>query len=526
MSLCINPSCSKPLNPDNNIFCQTCGSELLLAGRRYRVTHLLSDKGGFGKTYQVIDKDTPKVLKVLINNHPKAVELFQQEVQVLKKLNHPGIPKGEDSFTYFPKDSKVPVYCLVMEKIEGMDLEEYQQQRNYQPIDQKLALEWLSELASILHEVHRHKFFHRDIKPSNIILKPNGQLVLIDFGSSRQVTATIMAGGQNTGIYTPGYAPPEQEKGYAVKQSDFFALGRTFIYLLTGKEPTDSKIYDQYNNEVRWRNYAPKISPQLADFIDKLVADKANQRPADTGTILQQLADIQKQLYTPKKDPKPTPIPPNKPVVTPDPSPIIKYAGFWLRVKASIFDNSIVTILGASLGGTIGFRLQDITFLVNQGIYFSDYHDAEKQGIYWLVFTVLGTNSYLIIVSVIAGIGLYFCEPNIFSVIKNIALQYFPHSSYLAIFTAIGLGIVVKWAYFVILESSCLKATLGKQYFNLKVTDLQGKRISLGTANKRYWGKIFSLLILFIGFMLAGWTKKKRALHDIISGTVIVKNSD
>ncbi|MGK7874586.1 MAG: serine/threonine protein kinase, partial [Xenococcaceae cyanobacterium] len=238
MSLCINPSCPKPKNAENQLFCQACGSELLLAGR-YRVTHLLSDKGGFGNTYQVIHHNTFQVLKVLTNNHPKAVELFEQEARVLSQLNHRGIPKGEGDFTYFPRNSQNPLHCLVMEKIEGMDLEEYQKHRENRPIDQKLALEWLTQLAEILHEVHGHNFFHRDIKPSNIILRADGQLVLIDFGAVRQVTATIMAGAQNTGIYTPGYAPPEQEKGYAVPQSDFYALGRTFVYLLTGKAPTD-----------------------------------------------------------------------------------------------------------------------------------------------------------------------------------------------------------------------------------------------------------------------------------------------
>ena len=69
--------------------------------------------------------------------------------------------------------------------------------------------------------------------------KPNGQLVLIDFGTAREVSATYFAKvgqGQNvTGIVSPGYTPPEQTNGKAVPQSDFFALGRTFVYLLTGK---------------------------------------------------------------------------------------------------------------------------------------------------------------------------------------------------------------------------------------------------------------------------------------------------
>ena len=123
MSLCINPLCQKPEeNPDNTLFCLGCGSELLLEGR-YRVTKELGG-GGFGKTYEVNEarSNTNKVLKVLINNHPKAVELFQREAEVLKSLNHPGIPKVESDsyFTYFSRNSSEPLHCLIMEKIEGL----------------------------------------------------------------------------------------------------------------------------------------------------------------------------------------------------------------------------------------------------------------------------------------------------------------------------------------------------------------------------------------------------------------------
>jgi serine/threonine protein kinase len=92
MSLCINPSCPNPQNQDTQLFCQSCSSELLLEGR-YRVTYKLGS-GGFGKTYEVSDREgTLKVLKVLINNDAKYVELFQREAQVLTRLKHQVSPK-------------------------------------------------------------------------------------------------------------------------------------------------------------------------------------------------------------------------------------------------------------------------------------------------------------------------------------------------------------------------------------------------------------------------------------------------
>ena len=190
--------------------------------------------GGFGKTYEVSDRNLPKVLKLLINNDAKYVELFKREAEVLSRLNHPGIPQVESEgyFTVFPKNSTEPLHCLVMERIEGMNLEEYLQQRDNRPINQKLALQWLTELTTILGVVHSQNFFHRDIKPSNIMLKPDGLLALIDFGTAREVTSTYVAkqaaGKKITGVQSFGYAPPEQINGYAVLQSDFFALGRTF----------------------------------------------------------------------------------------------------------------------------------------------------------------------------------------------------------------------------------------------------------------------------------------------------------
>ncbi|MBW4575480.1 MAG: protein kinase [Aphanothece sp. CMT-3BRIN-NPC111] len=306
MSLCINPLCPNPQNTDNHLFCFGCGSELLLEGR-YRVTHQLGG-GGFGKTFEVNDRDSsPKVLKVLINNHPKAIELFQREAQVLSRLNHPGIPKVEPDayFTFSTRNNTDSLHCLVMEKIEGLDLQEYLQQRG-SPIDQKLAIQWLTQLVTILREVHNQNFFHRDIKPPNIMLKTDGHLALIDFGTARAVTGTYVtkqAAGQVTGVISAGYTPPEQMHGQAVQQSDFFALGRTFVYLLTSKDP--SEFYDPTTDELRWRDAAPSISPLLADFLDGMMARLPSQRPQNAEVILQQLAEINSTLYPPPIRPQP-----------------------------------------------------------------------------------------------------------------------------------------------------------------------------------------------------------------------------
>jgi len=99
-------------------------------------------------------------------------------------------------------------------------------------------------------------------------------------------------------VISAGYTPPEQLNGQAVLQSDFFALGRTFVYLLTAKDP--SKLYDAYADELRWREAAPNVSPQLADLLDRMMARFPHQRPQTAGEILQQLAKISGDTYIPQ----------------------------------------------------------------------------------------------------------------------------------------------------------------------------------------------------------------------------------
>ncbi len=301
MSLCINPKCPQPDNPANNNhrFCQSCGSELLIGGR-YRVKSLLSDKSGFGKIYEAEEAGAPQILKVLkdeLNANAKAVELFQQEAVVLGQLNHPGIPKEEGYFTFSTRNGPI-LHCIVMEKIDGPNLQEWQQQRGNRPINEDQAIAWLKQLTEILQLVHSQKYFHRDIKPSNIMLRANGQLVLIDFGTAREVTYTYMAarnaGNPITAIESRGYTPPEQANGQAVPQSDFFALGRTFVQLMTGRYPLD--MYDPHNDTLNWRPHASHISPLVLDFVDWLMERQIDKRPANTQAMLQRLREIEIEL--------------------------------------------------------------------------------------------------------------------------------------------------------------------------------------------------------------------------------------
>ncbi len=329
---CINPDCSQPEHPSNNNsntrYCQSCGSELLLNGK-YRVSRLLSDTTGFGIVYEAFEGFTAKILKVLQekwNNEPKAVELFKREYDVLLELsrqNVTGVPQADAYFQYSTREGKI-LHCLVMEKVEGIDLEQWLKQ--YDNLSQKRALKWLREITLILDKIHQQNWLHRDIKPPNIMLRNSGELVLIDFGTAREETQTYhqkVKGQQVTGILSRGYTPNEQQHGQAVIQSDFHALGRTFVHLLTGKHPLE--MYDPINDVLPWREETENIHPLLLDFIDELMGRLPKNRPANTRVILQRLDEIERQLKLPPIPPnRPSPPPPNPlPVVTQKQPPVI-----------------------------------------------------------------------------------------------------------------------------------------------------------------------------------------------------------
>jgi len=85
------------------------------------------------------------------------------------------------------------------------------------------------------------------------------------------------------------------------------------------------------------------------------------------------------------------------------------------------------------------------------------------------------------------------------------------------------LGLLVSWLYYALQESSPSRATLGKKALGITVTDLNGNRISFGRATGRHFGKVLSAIILYVGFLMAGFTEKKQALHDMMAGCLVIK---
>ncbi|MGD1805465.1 protein kinase domain-containing protein [Dapis sp. BLCC M126] len=325
---CINPHCPNPIQAWGNKFCQSCGTPLLLNDRYIPLRKIST--GGFAKIYIVWDQktQTERILKVLVETSPKALELFDQEAWVLASLRHSGIPKveAEDYFHLRKRNSQSEVGnsnqgflpCLVMEKIDGCTLEEIIEQYP-QGCPDIYVINWLSQAVEILWELHRRKIIHRDIKPSNLMLrgvevssltkfsqtfsrhhrKNKGQLVIIDFGGVKQLnnyrirpTQTV-AKRSTTRLVSPGYSPPEQIAGGEISPStDFYALGRTCIHLLTGQYPAE--LEDPSTGKLKWRQLKP-INPTLANLLDDMVSLDAAQRPGTAAEVQVRLAKIYRQ---------------------------------------------------------------------------------------------------------------------------------------------------------------------------------------------------------------------------------------
>lgn len=297
---CTRPGCLRPVNQcsdldDPNVlkaiqqkFCTNCGMPLILVGR-YLPTRLLG-QGGFGTAYLGRDRYTPKLRPCVVKQFQPAgnlkpaqlktaQDLFEREAEELERLGreHPQIP---DLFAFFEltvpnarsgKDDKF--FYLVQEYIDGQTLEEELMQNGV--FSEADVLEVLKQTLQILQFVHENGSIHRDIKPSNIMRHRNGRLYLLDFGAVKQVAKT--AGTQSsTGIYSIGYAPPEQMAGGQIyPSSDLYALAVTCILLLTGKQPNE--LFNSYSNSWKWKPFA-QTSPTLAAVLDRMLLPTPSDR--------------------------------------------------------------------------------------------------------------------------------------------------------------------------------------------------------------------------------------------------------
>jgi eukaryotic-like serine/threonine-protein kinase len=286
MSYCINPQCSDRQNPDNATSCQACNTQLSLYGGRFQLLAKISkpDHNPASEVFKVVDyRDDrrSKVLKTLTDNSSEFTTRFDREIEILKKSKNSGIPAYIIDFDLPSATNRPELRCLVMEWIEGEDLELWLQ-TNGKLAYEHIALTWLNKITITLAYLHSKNHFHRDIKPSNIMLRDNGELALIDFGIVREITNTVDRYGASTHAYTPVYAAPEQLSGNAVPQSDFYALGKTFVQLLTGQRPIPNEL-----DLNRWEYETAFPTSGIIPLINWLLQEDLDLRPQTPDKILE-----------------------------------------------------------------------------------------------------------------------------------------------------------------------------------------------------------------------------------------------
>jgi eukaryotic-like serine/threonine-protein kinase len=265
-----------------------------LLRNRYRIEKALA-AGGFGETYLAIDLDYPGQRQVVVkhlkpaqsdpNTLAIARRLFESEAQVLAEL-------GETSdrlpalYAYFEEQGE---FYLVQEFVAGETLAV---ELAAGKLSETQTIEILQGILTALAVVHAKNKIHRDLKPANIMRRStDNKLVLIDFGAVKEVRQATNLGMTSITIGTLGYMPTEQAIGRPRLASDVYAVGAIGIQCLTGQPPHE--LFDENIFALSWQHLC-KISPGLAQVIEKMVAQQPNERYQDAIAA----KEVIKQLFT------------------------------------------------------------------------------------------------------------------------------------------------------------------------------------------------------------------------------------
>lgn len=205
---------------------------------------------------------------------------LEREANILKKVDHPVLPRIVD---IIQKDNKVYV---VMDYVEGRPISKILTEQGAQPQD--MVIQWAKDLASALDYLHSMDppIIYRDMKPSNIMLRPDGKVKLIDFGTAKEYK--IENNADTTALGTRGYAAPEQfgdAQGRGIyntdARTDIYCLGATLYHIVTGMNPCEPP----YKIEPI-RKWNPGLSSGLEKILIKCTQPNPNERYQSCSELL------------------------------------------------------------------------------------------------------------------------------------------------------------------------------------------------------------------------------------------------
>lgn len=215
------------------------------------------------------------------------------EIDTLKRLKHPYLPSIVDVI----EDDET--FIIVMDYVEGRSLDKILEEHGVQ--QESVVVEWAKQLCDVLGYLHSRTpaIIYRDMKPANVMLKPDGAVTLIDFGTAKNYEINY---GETTGIGTIGYAAPEQYIGSGLgrtdARTDIYCLGMTLYHLLTGQDPCRNLISD---TSIRAVN--PALSRGLDSIIRKCTAHQPEDRYQSCEELMYDLEnyEILEPLYKKKQ---------------------------------------------------------------------------------------------------------------------------------------------------------------------------------------------------------------------------------
>lgn len=237
---------------------------------KYEVIRLLGS-GGVGKVYLARDLHLNRLVAV----KECGENTLSAEMELLKDLEHPGLPKV---FDYFKEQG---TFYLVMEYIEGMTLRQYL--NRHKRVAERQAVKWAMDLCEILEYLHsqRPAIIYRDLKPENIMIRQDGEIKVIDLGAAiryvcGRVNETVCAG-------TPGYSPPGQWKGTRGEICwDIYSIGIVLHEMLTGASPLKPPYERQPLGEY---------DRSLSGNLDKIIAHCTTPDPLKRYSFMHQVEE-------------------------------------------------------------------------------------------------------------------------------------------------------------------------------------------------------------------------------------------
>jgi len=284
-------------------------------GGRYRIESLLG-QGGMSSVYSATDPNLRRTVAVkLVHAHltgdPDFVRRFEAEAATVAQFRHPNI------IQVFDFDHDGPTYFMVLEFVPGETL--HTRLRRLAAANQRLPVNELLTVTINVSEAvdyaHARGLVHRDIKPANVMINPQGQAVLMDFGIAK-IMGSANQTATGTVIGTAQYISPEQVKGQRpTGRSDIYALGITMFEMAAGQPPFDGdsamSIMLKHVNEAvpDLRLLSPNTPPDLVAVIERCLAKDPDKRFPTGGDLADALRQVQARLASgaPLYQPPPPP---------------------------------------------------------------------------------------------------------------------------------------------------------------------------------------------------------------------------